>query len=315
MSRVLTTAPAGSPEWHAARKGRIGGTAAVNIVLGADRNHRTFGSALTEWERLTGRAPEVDIAEGDEELRKILEWGQKSEPLHRQLLADETGGTFEGPPGVLQHDSIDWLAVSPDGYGTLPKLGRGSIELKAPTRHTVHEWDSGAPLTYQVQGAAIMAVEFTPFCLVSALIPPQTRWAIVEREPVFEQFLLDTLGRFMDHHVAKDIPPDATFRPADKAVLFRLHPKDNGEAIELAREFEDEFMALHRENAELAALIDVTDGRKARIAQAIGPNSLGFVGPFGATYKHQTRTLACKACGHVSSQSEFRVFKLQKVKQ
>jgi len=312
--KVLTTAAPGSAEWLDARADKIGGTAAVNIVLGADRNHRTFGSPLTEWARLTGRVKKDALADADDELKKILEWGQKSEALHRQLLAEETCGEFEGAPGVLQHDSIPWLAVSPDGRCVLPVHGRGSIELKAPTRYTVHEWDAGAPLTYQVQAAAIMAVEETPYCLVSALIPPSTRWAIVPREPVFEQFLLDQLGHFWDAYVVKDIPPPATFRPVDKATLFHLHPRDNGESIELAREFEGEFIALTRETSDSADLEKVIEGRKARIAQAIGPNSLGFVGPFGATYKHQTRTTACKSCGHVSSQSEFRVLRIQKPK-
>lgn len=306
--KVLTTAAPGSAEWQAARQGKIGSTAVVNILLGADRNHRTFGSPLTEWARLTGRVTKDAMADADEDLRAILKWGQDSEPLHRKLLADETGGAFEGPPGVLQHDSIDWLAVSPDGYCTLPKLGRGSIELKAPTRYTVHEWSEGAPLTYQVQGAAIMAVERTPFCLVSALIPPAPKWAIVQRDPTFEQFLLDQLGAFMEL-VRTDTPPPATFRPVDKALLYKLHPKDNGETVELAREFEEEFLAYHREKSEADALESAIEGRRNRIAQAIGPNSEGRIGPFRATHKHQTRTTACKSCG-ASSTSEFRVLRI-----
>lgn len=319
--KVLTTAAPGTHEWLAARAGKIGSTAAVNILLGADRNHRTFGTPLTEWARLTGRAAKDALADADDEMRKILAWGQKSEPLHRQLLADETGGTFEGPPGVIQHDSIDWLAVSPDGYCTLPPAllrlyaialpdgTRGSIELKAPTRFTVHEWDEGVPLTYQVQSATIMAVEKTPFCLGSALIPPSTRWAIVPHDAIFEQYLLDTLGHFMDFHVAKDIPPDATFRPIDKAILLRLHPRDNGLTVDLPEEIEAEFASLRVEQETAKGLEKTIEGRKARIVQAIGPNTEGRVGPFSATYKHQTRTVSCKACGVVSSQAEFRVFR------
>lgn len=307
--KILTTAPAGSPEWHAARKGKIGGTAAADIICGADRNLRTFGSPLSQWARLTGRVEKDANPDGDPELAAILKWGNESEPLHRKLLADETGGTFEGPPGVLQHDTIDWLAVSPDGRCVLPQHGRGSIELKAPTRYTVHEWEGGAPLPYQVQAAAVMAVEGTPFCLASALIPPAPRWAIVVRDAAFEQFMLDTLGRFMDFNVAKDIPPDATFRPVDKALLVRLHPKDNGEVVELAREFEEEFFAYHREKAESDALESAIEGRRNRIAQAIGPNTEGRIGPFRATHKHQTRTTSCKHCGATST-SEFRVLRI-----
>jgi len=308
--KVLTTAAPGSPEWLAARTGKIGGTAAANIICGADRNLRTFGTPLTEWARLTGRVEKDAMADASDELRAILKWGNDSEPLHRKLLADDTGGTFEGPPGVLEHDTIPWLAVSPDGRCVLPDLGRGSIELKAPTRYTVHEWEGGAPLPYQVQAAAVMCVEGLPFCLASALIPPAPKWAIVKRDPTFEQFMLDTLGHFMDHHVAKDIPPDATFRPVDKALLFKLHPKDNGQTVQLAREFEEEFIAYIREKSEADALQDAIEGRKARIAQAIGPNTEGRVGPFRATHKHQTRETSCKSCGAVTSHSEFRVLRI-----
>lgn len=306
--KVLTTAPAGSEAWLQAREGKIGSTAAVNIILGADRNHRTFGSPLSEWMRMTGRAAKDALADADDELKAILRWGSLSESLHRDLLAEETRGTFEGPPGVVQHDALDWMAVSPDGYATLPEIGRGSLELKAPTHFTVHEWSDGPPLTYQVQGASVMAVEKTPFCLVSALIPPVPRWTVVAHNAPFEQFMLDQLGAFMDL-VRTDTPPPATFRPIDKALLYRLHPKDNGAEVELPAEFEFEFASLRDESAQLDAIEKSVAGRKARICQAIGPNSVGRAGPFSATYKHQTRTASCKSCGVVSSHSEFRVFR------
>lgn len=309
VAKVLTLAAPGSPEWLAARTGKIGGTAAVNILCGADRNLRTFGSPLTEFLRLTGRAPDDALADADDELKQILRWGQQSEPLHRAMLAEETHGVFEGPPGVLQHETIPWLAVSPDGRATVPGLGRGSLELKAPTRHTVDEWEAGAPVTYQVQGAAVMFVEDLPFCLVSALIPPTTKWAIVKRDPTFEQFMLDTLGHFWTQHVEKDIPPPATFRPIDKAALYRLHPRDNGHIVTLPDEFAAEFVALRSETEALDEIEARVAGRKARIAQAIGPNTGGRVGPYSATHKHQTRTVACKSCGVTQSQSEFRVFR------
>lgn len=307
--KILTTAPAGSAEWHKARAGKIGSTAAVDILLGADLNHRTFGSPMSQWARLTGRTEKDANPSDDPELAAILRWGSASESLHRDLLAEETGGTFEGPPGVVQHDAHDWLAVSPDGYATLAEHGRGTIELKAPTRFTVHEWEDAAPLPYQVQGAAVMAVTDTPFCVVSALIPPRPRWYVVQRDAAFEQYLLDTLGRFWDEHVLRDIPPPATFRPVDKALLFKLHPKDNGAEVVLPAEFELEFASLRDESAQLDAIEKAVAGRKARICQAIGPNSIGRAGPFSATYKHQTRTTSCKHCGAVTSHSEFRVLR------
>jgi hypothetical protein len=148
----------------------------------------------------------------------------------------------------------------------------------------------------------------SPYCVVSALIPPRVRYAIIQRDPVFEQFMLDQLGAFMEL-VRTDTPPSATFRPIDKALLLRLHPLDNGLTVDLPPELELEFAALRVEQESAKGLEKTIDGRKARIVQAIGPNTEGRVGPFSATYKHQTRTVSCKACGVVSSQSDFRVFR------
>lgn len=308
---VLTTAESGSLEWHAARRGKIGGTAAVDIICGADHNLRTFGSPLTQWMRLTGRATDDALADADEELKKILRWGHESEPVHRKLLAEETGGTFEDSPGVLQHTSLAWFAVTPDGRALLADRGAGSLELKAPTRWTARNWESGIPLPVQVQAAAEMAVQDTPFCLASALIPPAPKWAIVERDPSFEQFMLDTLGHFYEHHVLRDIPPPATYRPIDKAALFKLHPKDNGQTVELPIALEQSFETLRECRGRIDALEKEADAHKHLIVQAIGPNTEGRVGPYRATYKHQNRTVRCKACCAITSQSEFRKFDLK----
>src|SRR4051812_6065998 len=142
--RVVTTAPSTHPDWHAARKGKIGGSAAVNIILGGDPDPeiKTFGTPLTEWLRLTGR----HVDETDD--NAVLRFGRESEAMHRRWLEDDTKGRTENAPGVLQHDSISWLAVTPDGFIWMPiaeKDGtiaerRHVLELKAPLPQTLKKW-------------------------------------------------------------------------------------------------------------------------------------------------------------------------------
>lgn len=305
--KLLTTAPAGSPEWLATRATKIGGTSAAAIICGDDPTLRTFSTPLREWMRLTGRLPEEDIAAGDDELAAILRWGTESEPLHRKLLEQETGGTTEPPPGVVQHPTLDWFAVSPDGFITIEGR-RHVLETKAPTRWTESEWEDGdVPLPYQVQAAAGMCVLGLEAAVVSALIPPRPRWRVIERDAGFEQFMLDKLGHFWTQHVQKDIPPPVTAREIDKRMLIRLHPRDNGKSILLPADAEQLVEALIEARAAKKAAEEREKLLVNQVAQALGDNSEGICGTCKVTYKWQSRA------EHVVRASEFRVMRASRV--
>lgn len=307
--RVITTAATGTPEWHAARHGKIGGSAAVNIILGGDPDPdiRTFGTPLTEWIRLTGR--QVDQTEDN----AVLRFGRESEPMHRRWLEDDTKGRTEDAPGVLQHDTIPWLAVTPDGFIWMPVAQAGAtiaerklvLELKAPIPQTLKKWKDGAPVMHKVQAALYMYVLDVDGALVSAL--SQTKgplYSIVERDRKFEQFMIEVLGHFMDYHVAKDIPPKVTGKNDERSAVMRSHPRENGLSIDLDR---DKFEPIFDDLATVQARIkadELTEERlKTELALAIAPNSEGICGPWRATYRWQSRA------AHMVRASEFPVLR------
>lgn len=302
--RVVTKQPSSHPDWHAARAGKIGGSAAVNIICGGDPDPeiRTFGTPVTEWLRLTGRP--VDATEDN----AVLKFGRYSEPMHRAWLEDDTGGVTEDAPGVLQHDTIPWIAITPDGFIVIDKIRR-VLEMKAPVPSTLKKWKSGAPVTHKVQAALYMFVLDIDEALVSAL--SQTNgpmWSIVQRDRPFEQFMLDTLGHFMDFHVAKDIPPRVTGKSGERDAVMRSHPKDNGKSINLDREqFEHVFSDLESVQEKRKELEELEERLKTEIALAITPNTEGICGPFRATYKWQSRA------AHTVKASEFPVLKTSRI--
>lgn len=258
MPRVLTTAPAGSPEWLAARAGKIGGTSAAAIVCGAQPDCRTFTTPYQEWARLTweldhGRPQEREI---DPKLRKVLRWGQKSEPLHRELLEEDVPGVSTPAPGVLQHDRFDWLAGSPDGE--FRKDGdprRWGLELKAPTWLTPwldgfgeehvprEEWRVGAPIPAQVQAITCCAITGTDGALVSALFDAEPHFHFVERTAMGEEWLLDTLERFWVDNVLARVPPELT--RGDYDALRSAYPDSEARTVDLPQGAERWILLLH----------------------------------------------------------------------
>lgn len=286
---IVTTAPSGSPEWLAARRGKIGGTAAANILCGGDPDIRTFGTPLTEWLRMTGRKTEGDIAAKDPALAKILRWGTRSEPMHRRILEDETGGRCEDAPGVCQSTEFDWFAVCPDGFFTLDGVRRVH-EMKAPTQWRRDDWFDGAPLAVKVQLAACMFVLDEPHGIASALIQPDVLWQNVERNPAFDRILVDTLGHFVEYHVAKDIPPRVTGYRDERDQIMRLHPRENGRTIFLPGSCEADFYDLEEWERRRDEAEAEVERLKTRIALAIVPNSEAYCGPFRATYHWTTRS-------------------------
>ena len=103
-----------SPEWFAARKGRVTGSM-VGAILGLDPN--------------TSRAEAMRRMRGQSEFKGNIatEWGK----MHEQE-AKEDFEYFKGeevaPASFVVHPTLDWLGASPDGY-----LGDDAVlEIKCP---------------------------------------------------------------------------------------------------------------------------------------------------------------------------------------
>lgn len=238
---LLTSAPARSLEWFRARAGLITASSAASII--APGSAGVYGTPLTEFQRITAELQGKAIAElpddeseterdPDDESddvateRAELAWGNDSEPLHRELLSKAIAPiTLDGrAPGVFRHQTLTWLAASPDDGCTCPDLGRGVAELKAPTRFGSHKWHAGPPIGYVIQHAVQMSVMDVPWGILSVLIAPRPRWQRMFADPVMWQRIEEGLTLFWDDCILQDRPPLATSSDKDLAALRALYP-------------------------------------------------------------------------------------------
>lgn len=293
--KILSTAPPGSPEWKEAHKGKIGGSAAVNIICGADPKLRTFGTPLQEFMRLTGRLVDEDEYRDDETV-KLLEWGRDSEPLHRLMLQRDMMRTLgrridiDRSPGLVQSEQYPWMAVTVDGVVHDPELGAATLETKAPSRFTAHEWDLGAPRTVMVQaragGIVLGIARAVGSALVSGLLCPEVHWQLFEPMPEFDDFLVNELGTFYDQFVHKDTPPPPTWKPLDRWLLGELHKgKESPAPIELPAELEDVFVHRQIAKRQLDDIKRIFDQDTNTILAAMGAHETGTCGVHKVSYK------------------------------
>lgn len=148
----------GSPEWHAARLGKITGSEFAKIVTeatGAAKKPRRKGELMAATaesyvyqcvgEILTGEPADVVVT-------KAMQWGTDNEPTARKNYELRTPCKVQ-QVGFVLHPEEPLVGCSPDGF-----VGDdGLIEIKCPftTAKHVEYTVRGAPACYlpQVQGA------------------------------------------------------------------------------------------------------------------------------------------------------------------
>lgn len=292
--KVLTTAKPGTPEWMAARRGKIGGSDAAAILLGHRPDVRIPGEAKTPlgvWERLRAELAGVPVreereAEEPEEdegkgpsLARILRWGQRSEPMHLEELGEDTGWTFSEGPGLIQHGELDWIAGTPDAGVQRKDWPDGVVELKAPAfAWTRKEWTRGVPMAYQVQAALYMILWQRQWSLVSSYSPPSAPlWGVVPLAPQVEDWILTGLTRFWENNVLADIPP-APVNERDYDVARRLFERETaGKIVTLSAEAVTASLRIEELSAQRKAADDEIKALKAQIILELGDANWGEV--------------------------------------
>lgn len=117
----------GSPEWHAARLGKVTASRLADVVArtksGWGTSRANYMSALI-CERLTGAAEDTYI-------NAAMQWGTDKEPEARAAYEFITGNTVE-QVGFVDHPRIPMSGASPDGH----IAEDGSLEIKCPNTAT-----------------------------------------------------------------------------------------------------------------------------------------------------------------------------------
>lgn len=117
----------GTPEWFAARLGRVTASRVADIIAKTKTGYSTSREnylAELALERLTGSRQEGFTS-------AAMEWGTETEPLARAAYEAHTGEIVE-EVGLILHPTIDDAGASPDGL-----VGsNGLLELKCPNSTT-----------------------------------------------------------------------------------------------------------------------------------------------------------------------------------
>lgn len=227
--KVLTTAATGTPDWLAARKGKIGGNMAADI-LGCGR--RTI---LQAWAELTEKVEPEDLSS-----KPYIRRGNLLEPAILRGFSEDSGYSLMPSPGLIQHDAHPFLAGTPDAlYLRAGKDGKvGVIDAKAVGFYKVGEWKAGVPLRVQVQTAfyALLLGPAVDWHAAAAMpIDDDEEQAAIlwDEQPVNQAVLYaleQKLVEFWERHVIPDIPPDPN-PVADRETIKRLFPRDDGTAF------------------------------------------------------------------------------------
>ncbi len=254
-------------EWLEARKNWIG-CSDVPAMLGLS----SFSSPLALYAQKTG------IDEPDGEQTEFQEWGLRLEEPIGTAFGERTERMirFPEPISVVKADGIplaatldatqsvnvcgcdlpdfftvddsDGLLMEPDRR---PHTGSGVVQIKNVSQYKADEWKDGPPLYYQTQiQAELLCSDAAWGTLVALIGGNQLRFFDVQRDDEFCEALTEAVVHFWNR-IAMKIPPDAIGSQIDSRLLGRLHPDDNGEAVDLP------FEALE--------LIEILDDAKARI--------------------------------------------------
>lgn len=127
-----------SPEWHDARRTRIGGSE-VGAIVGESK----YETAYSLWAKKTGRI-EADKSDND-----FMYWGRSLEPViidrfeleHPELEVHRDCGTWV-------NKEREWQVSNPDGI-LLGDRGYGILEIK--TARYEDDWRDGVPKYYMTQ--------------------------------------------------------------------------------------------------------------------------------------------------------------------
>ena len=243
-----------SPEWFAARKGRVTGSM-VGAILGLDPN-TSRAEAMRRMVRASEDAPSEFIG------NIATNWGVMHEPEASEAFQYETG-IVVAPASFVVHPTLAWLGASPDGYAE----GDALLEIKCPFGLRNDE----APVAfktveeqphYHAQMQIQMFVTGRKRCLFWQWTPNDRNLTVVFFDQAWIDENLPKLEAFYEEFLAAD-PADHV---EDRRVLI-----DTPRALQMLAEYDDlvdaEAKAKERREELLQELVKLSGGRDAIIGR------------------------------------------------
>lgn len=114
--KIIEDMEQGSEKWLKWRRTKITGTDA-SCIMGLN----PWETAIQRWEKKLGFTPESEVT-------PAMQRGMDLEPIAREYFNEKRGITFS--PCIVEHESINWMAASLDGYHNGPI--KSVLEIKCP---------------------------------------------------------------------------------------------------------------------------------------------------------------------------------------
>lgn len=220
-ARLLGRFPDGSPEWHEARRTRLGGSE-IAAVIGLS----PWESPFSLWHRKAGNVP----AAAD---NPAMEWGRLLEPVVRDKFMREHGIT-RMIRGTYVHRTLPWMLANPDG---LYRDGhrRALVEIKTTAR--ADGWGPAGtdeiPVHYACQVRWYLGVLGIDRATLAVLIGGSDyREYVIEQDVDDLRYMVDAGREFMAS-LESGQQPDLDGSYATYAAVRQMHPDIDGTDIEV----------------------------------------------------------------------------------
>lgn len=270
--------------WLKARRSGLGGSDAA-AVLGLS----PWKSPLALWSEKCGLVEQPNLDE-----LEYIEWGNVLEEPIAKKYVQVTGRTLidhgrfairHHPEKSFMHCTIDReIEPSPEDKITIP----GDLSIKNVGAFKAKDWESEAPLLYQVQLQHELSVTGLQWGSFAVLIGGQKfAWLDTPRNDRFISHLVEKEEEFWDM-VQRGNPPEADASDSTKEVLLRLYPKDTGDSKALPDDFAA-FAERRRALKEQAKAIEAElQGIDNQIKAVIGAATIGLL-PDGSGYSWKSQ--------------------------
>jgi len=173
-----------SPEWFAARQGRI--TASLAAACLGEHPHMSPRAA---WKAVMGLDKRKENAD--------MRWGVEREAEAVSAYELERG-LLVWPAGFFVHDEHDWLGASPDGLVE----DDGLLEAKCP-----RNLPDGIPHHHRIQMLVQLACTGRAWADYIAWVPPMESIWRVEADPSEIGELIRRLQEFHQQYIATNMEP------------------------------------------------------------------------------------------------------------
>lgn len=265
-ARKVGTYPTGSPEWHAARVGKMSGSR-----IAAAAGLSPWESPFSLWHRMAGNI-------GEQEESPQMMWGTLLEyPIGEHFARIHPEWRVNRKPGTWLNLTRPWMLANPDGLIALGPRRRPEGVLEIKTSAYSDGWGKEGteeiPIHYYCQVIWYLHVLGLKWAYVAVLFGGNDyREYYVEYNSDAADELVTIGWQFMES-LRLEQPPDLDGGAATMQTIKELHPEIDGTSVDIPDILG---WRLVHEKSRLVVPTERFDTVKAELAQFMGPAQKAF---------------------------------------